>query len=190
MNPRVRLRPTMLSDLDFVISVERDSRNLPFITPWERTQHEGAVRFPDFRHFIVEAGADYERAGFVILQGCRNPHRTVELKRIVLQPKGHGLGRACVRLLKQMAFRDLRAHRFWLDVKQLNVRAQALYASEGFVDEGALRESVRTRRRLRLAGGDVDARPRVRGARRARSRSFGVTRQPRHAAWRPRCAPR
>ena len=143
MPVRVRLRPTMLSDLDYVISVERDSHNLPFITPWERTQHEGAVRFPDFRHFVVEAGAEFAGAGFVILQGCRNPQRSVELKRIVLQPKGQGIGRACVRLLKQMAFRDLHAHRFWLDVKQLNTRALALYASEGFVEEGRLRESVR-----------------------------------------------
>jgi len=133
----------MLSDLDYVQTVETDAHNLPFITPWERTQHEGAVRFPDFRHFIVEAGDDWARAGFVILQGCRNQHRSVELKRIVLQPKGHGLGRACVRLLKRMAFRDLHAHRFWLDVKLLNVRALALYASEGFVDEGTLRESVK-----------------------------------------------
>lgn len=135
----------MLSDLDFVISVEQDQANLPFITPWERTQHEGAVRFPDFRHFIVEIGAQYEPAGFVILQGCRNPHRSVELKRLVLLPEdqGHGLGRACVRLLAQMAFRDLGAHRFWLDVKSLNTRALALYQSEGFVEEGRLRESVR-----------------------------------------------
>ena len=140
---RVRLRPTMLSDLDFVISVETDAQNLPFITPWERTQHEGAVRFPDFRHFIVEAGDAYEAAGFVILQGCRNPHGSVELKRVVLQPKGQGLGRECVRQLKRMAFRDLRAHRFWLDVKSLNTRALALYQSEGFVEEGRLRESVR-----------------------------------------------
>ena len=142
-NARVRLRPTMLSDLDYVITVEQDAQNQPFITPWERTQHEGAVRFPDFRHFIVEAGDDWERAGFVILQGCRSPHKSVELKRIVLQPKGQGIGRACVRLLKRMAFRDLHAHRFWLDVKALNVRATALYASEGFVEEGRLRESVK-----------------------------------------------
>ncbi len=140
---RIRLRPTMLSDLDFVQQVETDGHNLPFITPWERTQHEGAVRFPDFRHFVVETGADYERAGFVILQGCRNRHRSVELKRLVLQPKGQGYGRACVRLLKRMAFRDLHAHRFWLDVKSLNQRALALYRSEGFVEEGRLRESVR-----------------------------------------------
>ena len=140
---RLRLRPTMLSDLGFVQSIETDPDNLPFITPWERTQHEGAVRFPDFRHFIVEAGDAYPRAGFVILQGCRSRHQSVELKRIVLQPKGQGLGRACVRLLKAMAFRDLKAHRFWLDVKALNARALALYASEGFVEEGRLRESVR-----------------------------------------------
>lgn len=141
--PRLRLRPTVLSDLDFVVSVEVDERNLPFITPWERTQHEAALRFPDFRHFAVEAGADWERAGFAILQGCRNPHASVELKRLVLQPKGQGLGRAAVRQLEQMAFRDLHAHRFWLDVKGLNTRAQQLYASEGFVEEGRLRESVR-----------------------------------------------
>jgi RimJ/RimL family protein N-acetyltransferase len=141
---RIRLRPTMLSDLDYVISVEQDAENRPFITPWERIQHEGAVRFPDFRHFIIEAGAQYASAGFVILQGCRNPHHSVELKRLVLQPKGQGLGRACVRLLTQMAFRDLGAHRFWLDVKSPNTRAQALYRSEGFVEEGRLRESVKT----------------------------------------------
>jgi RimJ/RimL family protein N-acetyltransferase len=134
----------MLSDLDFVVGVEEDAANRPYITPWERTQHEGAVRFPDFRHFVVEAGAGTEPVGFVILQGCRSPHRSVELKRIVLQPKGRGYGRECVRLLKRMAFRDLGAHRFWLDVKETNTRALALYASEGFAVEGRLRECLRT----------------------------------------------
>ena len=89
---RVHLRPTLLSDLDFVIQVETDSRNLPFITPWERPQHEGAVRFPDYRHFIVETGANYAPAGFVILQGCRNPHRSVELKRLVLATPARATG--------------------------------------------------------------------------------------------------
>jgi diamine N-acetyltransferase len=134
----------MLSDLDYVSQVEQDQTNMPFITPWDRTQHEGAVRIPDFRHFIVETGHDAQRLGFVILQGCRNPQRSVELKRIVLQRKGQGLGRACVRRLKAMAFDELRAHRFWLDVKSLNQRAHALYLSEGFVEEGRLREAVRS----------------------------------------------
>ena len=143
-NARVRLRPTLLDDQDFVISVENDPLNRPFITPWERTQHEAAVRFPDFRHFIIEAGESSQPVGFVILVGCRNPHRSVELKRMVVQAKGQGLGRACLRLLKKVAFHDLKAHRFWLDVRVHNTRAKALYETEGFVEEGRLRESVRT----------------------------------------------
>jgi len=127
----LRLRPTMLSDLDWVVSLERDGANLPFITPWERPQHEGAIRFPDSRHFILEEGDALARVGFVILQGCRNPNGSVELKRLVLQPKGRGLGRVAVRQLKALAFTQLKAHRFWLDVKSLNTRALKLYQAEG-----------------------------------------------------------
>src|SRR4051812_40011954 len=140
---RVRLRPTMQSDLDFVLAVEQDPDNLPFITPWERTQHEAAIRFPDFRHFIVEAGPGLEAAGFVILIGCRSQHQSLKLKRMVVRSKGRGLGRAALRVVKKVAFDDLGAHRLWLDVKQRNARAKALYDSEGFVVEGVLRESVK-----------------------------------------------
>jgi len=150
----LRLRPTMLSDLDWVVSLERDGANLPFITPWERPQHEGAIRFPDSRHFILEEGDALERIGFAILQGCRNPNGSVELKRLVLQLKGRGLGRTAVRQLKAMAFTQIKAHRFWLDVKALNTRAFKLYQSEGFVEEGRLRESVRVSRPLGRPEGD------------------------------------
>jgi diamine N-acetyltransferase len=140
---RVRLRPTMQSDLGFVLSLEQDEANLPFITPWERMQHEAAIRFPDFRHFIVEGGAGLEAAGFLILIGCRSPHQSLELKRMVVRDKGLGYGRAALRVAKRIAFDDLGAHRLWLDVKALNTRAAALYDSEGFVVEGRLRDAVR-----------------------------------------------
>lgn len=143
MSIRVRLRPTMQSDLDFVLSLEQDPANLPFITPWERTQHEAAIRFPDFRHFIVEGGAGLESVGFVILIGCRSQHQSLELKRMVIRSKGEGYGRAALRVVKKVAFDDLGAHRLWLDVKKRNTRAKALYDGEGFVQEGELRESVR-----------------------------------------------
>ena len=133
----------MLSDLDFVSQVESDPHNLPFITPWERTQHEAAIRFPDFRHFIIEGGAGLDAAGFLILIGCRSQNQSLELKRMVVQSKGAGYGRAALRVAKKVAFDDLRAHRLWLDVKEGNSRAQALYDSEGFVVEGRLREAVK-----------------------------------------------
>jgi len=152
--PRASLRPTLLSDLDFVLAVEQDAVNTPFVMSWERTQHEGSLRFPDARHFIVE-DAD-GAAGFVILQGCRSPHRAVELKRIVIESsrQGRGIGRAAVRALKRLAFEQLHAHRFWLDVRALNTRALTLYASEGFVEEGRLRESVRVPASLSESGWD------------------------------------
>ncbi len=144
---RVRLRPTMQSDLDFVLSLERDPANLPYITPWERIQHEAAIRFPDFRHFIVETGPGLEAGGFLILIGCRNPHLAMELKRMVVREKHQGFGRAALKVAKKIAFDDLGAHRFWLDIKKSNARAQALYDSEGFLFEGELRQAVK------IAGG-------------------------------------
>jgi RimJ/RimL family protein N-acetyltransferase len=143
MASRIRLRPTLGSDIPFVLSLEQDAENLPFITPWERTQHEASIRFPDMRHFIIEGGAGLDAVGFLILIGCRNPHQSIELKRMVVASKGQGLGRAALKVAKRVAFEDLGAHRFWLDVKARNERAKALYDSEGFVLEGTLREAVR-----------------------------------------------
>jgi RimJ/RimL family protein N-acetyltransferase len=140
---RVRLRPTMQSDLEFVLSLERDPENLPYITPWERIQHEAAIRFPDFRHFIIETGEKLEAGGFLILIGCRNQHQSIELKRMVVRDKNRGFGRAALRQAKKIAFDDLGAHRFWLDIKRRNTRAKSLYDSEGFVFEGELREAVK-----------------------------------------------
>ncbi len=145
MTARVRLRPTMQSDLPYVLSLEQDEQNLPFITPWDRTQHEAAIRFPDFRHFIIEGGEGLDAVGFLILIGCRSQHQSLELKRMVVQNKGQGFGRAALRVAKRVAFDDLHAHRFWLDVKQRNARAKAFYDSEGFVVEGILRDAVRAR---------------------------------------------
>jgi diamine N-acetyltransferase len=154
MTARVRLRPTMQSDLTYVLSLEQDEQNLPFITPWDRTQHEAAIRFPDFRHFIIEGGEGLDAVGFLILIGCRSQHQSLELKRMVVQTKGQGYGRAALRVAKRVVFDDLGAHRFWLDVKQRNVRAQAFYDSEGFVIEGTLRDAVRTRSEDGQAGFD------------------------------------
>ncbi len=133
----------MQSDLPYVLSLEQDEQNLPFITPWDRTQHEAAIRFPDMRHFIIEGGQGLEPAGFIILIGCRSQHQSLELKRMVMQTKGKGFGRAALRVAKRVAFEDLHAHRFWLDVKLRNARAKAFYDSEGFVVEGTLRDAVK-----------------------------------------------
>ncbi len=141
--PPVRLRATTQDDLAYVLSIERAPETLPFITPWEPVQHEAAIRFPDFRHLIIEAGEDFQPVGFLSFTGCQNRHQSVELKRIVVEARSLGVGRAALRMAKQLAFEDLGAHRFWVDVKQSNTRAQGFFTSEGFTVEGVLRESVK-----------------------------------------------
>jgi diamine N-acetyltransferase len=137
-----RLRPTTDADLDFVVSAESDPDTSSFIIPWSRHRHVIALGDLDIAHFIAE-DADQNPVGFVILGGLTNPNSSIEFRRIVVTRKGKGYGRSTVRAVKELAFNGLRAHRLWLDVKAHNARARALYESEGFSEEGLLRECVR-----------------------------------------------
>ena len=138
----VRLRPTTEADLDFVLKAESDPDTQPFIIPWTRGRHAVALRDTDIAHRI---GDDDTRnaVGFVILGGLTNENSSIEFRRIVVAEKGRGYGRAMVRAVRELAFNELGAHRLWLDVKAHNERARTLYRSEGFVEEGVLRECLR-----------------------------------------------
>ncbi len=151
----VELRPTTPEDLDFVLGAERDPENARYILPWTREQHAQAAADPNVAHRIITPEGSHDsvggvsppnprRAGFVLLLGLTSPHRSLEFRRIVVTAKGRGLGRAVVRATKRFAFEEHQAHRLWLDVKEFNARARHLYASEGFVEEGVLRECLRT----------------------------------------------
>jgi diamine N-acetyltransferase len=138
----IRLRPTTDADLDVVVNAESDPETCPFIIPWPRHRHATALGDPDIAHRIAEDEAQ-NPVGFVILGGLTNPDSSIEFRRIVAVRKGNGYGRSMVRAVKGLAFNELRAHRLWLDVKTHNARARLLYKSEGFCEEGLLRECIR-----------------------------------------------
>jgi diamine N-acetyltransferase len=138
----VRLSTTTDVDLDFVMKAESDPDTSPFIVSWPRHQHAFALGDPDIAHRIAKDEAQ-NPVGFVILGGLTNPDSNIEFRRIVAVRKGQGYGRLIVRAVKELAFNQLQAHRLWLDVKAHNARARALYKSEGFSEEGLLRECVR-----------------------------------------------
>jgi RimJ/RimL family protein N-acetyltransferase len=140
----VQLRPTTPEDLDFVVEAERDPDNARFILPWARDQHDHALSDPDVAHRIIVPEGTHDRVGFLLLRGLASPHGSLEFRRIVVTAKGRGLGRAAVRAVKRLAFVEQKAHRLWLDVKEFNARARHLYVSEGFVQEGVLRECLRS----------------------------------------------
>ncbi|HWN12180.1 MAG TPA: GNAT family protein [Pyrinomonadaceae bacterium] len=139
----IRLVGTRENDLEFVLSAEQSAENSSFVTVWAREQHLAALTSEDLSHLIIERVADGSRVGYIILAGLSDINRSIEFRRIVVTEKGQGHGREALRLVKQMAFQELKAHRLWLDVKEHNVRARHLYESEGFVAEGVLRECIK-----------------------------------------------
>ena len=139
----IRLASTSENDLDFVLSAEQSAENRSFVTIWSHEQHLDALNNEDLRSLIIENITDGSRVGYVILAGLADINRSIEFRRIVVTEKGKGYGREALRLVKQIAFKELKAHRLWLDVKEHNVRARHLYESEGFVAEGVLRECIK-----------------------------------------------
>lgn len=137
------LVPAGPGDVLWIVDLEGQPATAPWILPWSAALHRGALADPDMAVRLVLR--DGKRVGFVILAGLQNPHRSVELRRLVVAPpaRGRGIGRAALRAVRRLAFDGLRAHRLWLDVKTDNARARALYASEGFRHEGTLRECLR-----------------------------------------------
>jgi diamine N-acetyltransferase len=140
--PEIVLRPTTDFDVDWVLDVEHDPAIEPFITRWPRQLHATTMRSENARHLVITS-PDGERLGYVILRGVTDPGANIELLRIVVARRGGGVGRAALRAVKRIVFDELGAHRLWLDVITTNDPARRLYRSEGFVEEGVLREAAR-----------------------------------------------
>jgi RimJ/RimL family protein N-acetyltransferase len=139
----VRLRRTAPEDIGQLMAFEQDAANAPFIRLWTHAQHEAAIRDANIGHFVVCHSSQNDAVGHVILVGLQSADLNLEFKRIVIAAKGEGLGRDTVRAIKKFTFETLRFHRLWLEVITTNSRAKALYASEGFVEEGLHREALR-----------------------------------------------
>jgi len=135
----LRLRPTLEQDLDYVVAAENHEDNRAFVGQWTIAEHQQALGNRDIAHLIVQADSN---AGYVVVAGLLNPHRRIEMRRLVITEKGRGYGRAAVERVKELAFLDQRAHRLWLDVKEQNTRARSLYDRSGFTVEGTLRECL------------------------------------------------
>jgi RimJ/RimL family protein N-acetyltransferase len=138
----LKLVPTSQPELSRVVGSEGDDENSSFIIPWSAERHLAALSDPDCAHLSIRDAQTDDWLGFVLLFGLSSPHRAIELRRIVCIQKGIGIGRAAVRAVIQLAFGSLKAHRLWLDVKSTNTRARHLYLSEGFMEEGLLRECL------------------------------------------------
>ena len=141
LQTKISLIPAAYEDLDTILAIERSSENFQYVGHWKRSQHEAAISNLDIAHLKVVV--ENEIVGYLILVGIINPDKSIQLKRIAIEQKGCGFGRQAIRLAKKMVFDRLKAHRFWLDVMVHNKRAYTLYRSEGFIEEGIIREAIK-----------------------------------------------
>lgn len=144
-----RLRPTGTADLDLVEGLETHPANTPFIGRWSRHEHLAAIAASDREHWIIEA-AGGERLGYLIAYDLVRAGMGAYVKRIVVDDKSRGIGRAALRLFCAHAFADLIAPFVWLSVYPENGRGRRCYESLGFADIGV---SERRRDELRAAVG-------------------------------------
>jgi diamine N-acetyltransferase len=140
LTQELTLRPTTADDLDFVFESESAPPNRRYVIPWTREQHEAALKDANLQHWVVESDRPL---GYLILAGIQNPNQSVEMRRIVITAKGRGYGRRAIKLSIGYIFDELQAHRFWVEVKDFDVRTLHLYRSLGFAEEGKLRESYK-----------------------------------------------
>jgi len=124
--------------LDLILDIEKANSDFVFIWPKER--HMKAMNSEDEMHISVFSSADRKLVGYILLAGIGGEDSAVEFRRMAIADKGKGYGRTSVRFIKKYCFEVLKCHRLWLDAYTDNERAIELYRSEGFIQEGILRD--------------------------------------------------
>jgi RimJ/RimL family protein N-acetyltransferase len=137
----MKLRAATAEDIPFIFETEHSPEFRECIGRWTRDEHEAAMRDPDTRYFIAIDDAG-NSLGYVILCGLQSENHNIELKRIVIRAPGRGYGKQILQLLLGKVFGEFGAHRLWLDVFEFNLRAQHVYRSLGFQQDGIFREAV------------------------------------------------
>lgn len=132
---------TTLKDLDKIIVIETQRKNSRFVFPNTKEEHLDLIKNEDINHFVIKED-DGSIIGYTILAGLKSAHNSIELRRIVISKKGQGYGRNALKKIKHYCFSELKCHRLWLDVLEINEKARYLYTTEGFKQEGVLRESI------------------------------------------------
>jgi RimJ/RimL family protein N-acetyltransferase len=134
----MKLRPASTEDLPFILGLEQKFRDQRLLGGSDLATHQRQFSNPGCLYWIAETEGG--PAGFVILRDIHSKDRNVELQRIAVAEPGCGLGREILHAVMDKAFGELGAHRLWLDTYSDNTRAQHVYRSLGFSEEGVMRE--------------------------------------------------
>jgi diamine N-acetyltransferase len=135
------LRLATPDDILAILALERTPMASEFVGQWSEERHHATLAGGDARYYVSESEGGEVQA-YAILRGINEDSRGIELKRIVVALPERGLGRRMLQELMRIAFRELGAHRLFLDVYEDNARARHLYEGLGFQYEGVMREAA------------------------------------------------
>lgn len=137
----MKLKAATTTDIPFIVATEHAPELHEYIGTSTSEEHAAAMNDPD-AHYLIALDGSGNSIGYVILRGLLSEHRNMELKRVVMASPGRGHGKEVLRLLLSKVFDEFGAHRLWLDVFETNLRAQHVYRSVGFQQDGVFREAV------------------------------------------------
>jgi len=133
------LRLATPADIPAIMALESNPVARQFVGQWSEERHRATLDGGDARYYVSETSGAI--GAYVILRGLGEDSRSIELKRIVVGVPERGLGRRILAEVIQICFRELHAHRLFLDVFEDNARARHLYESLGFKYEGIMRQA-------------------------------------------------
>lgn len=134
------LRKMQKEDLDFLVAEQGRTGNSENVPQWSKRRHLEAIDDSDFLYLMIEAVNDLRPLGYVILSGLKSSNNSIYLRQIVITEKRKGYGRAALRLIENFVFNILKAHKLHFEVWTYNSGAIKLYRSEGFSEEGIIRD--------------------------------------------------
>jgi diamine N-acetyltransferase len=102
-NVNIGIAKTVYDNIDLIIHIENEQENKSFITPYDKNRHFQVIDSKDEEHLTVWEKETAKIIGFIILAGLENPNLSLEFRRIVIQSKGKGFGRQCLKLTKNIA---------------------------------------------------------------------------------------
>jgi RimJ/RimL family protein N-acetyltransferase len=127
-------------DASAIATLEVAPAQRPFVVAWTPEQHCRAIGDPNYRYLLYD-GDDGLRA-YVILAGLHQPHRSIEIIRVVSDGRGFGVGGDLLDAIVRHAFVDLGAHRIWTDCFDDNLPVRRTCTHFGFREEGVLRDAL------------------------------------------------
>jgi RimJ/RimL family protein N-acetyltransferase len=134
------IRDAVAADVPAIYELEHRKELRTFIGRWTEEQHKKALADEDFACLVMKNDAG-DLVGYAILRGVASEDRSIELKRIVVEAPGQGLGKKLLQFVAKRVFKEWGAHRLFLDVYETNPRAKRVYEAFGFQVEGVMRES-------------------------------------------------